>query len=148
MTAPERYRQSMLTREKDFSTSTSGFIGTILSPTTSISPTTENHLNISNRQESSQLNQQIDFQKQTLHFEQKDEFHQKKSHLIQNHFEITSKPRTKNKQKIVSVTDTIVDETQSNSEDDWVLFNLKNNTHFFALYSGVSRSCGIEKSRL
>jgi hypothetical protein len=149
MTAPKRFRRSMVTHEKDFVASTSTFIGPILTPTASISPTIETHSKISNLKETSPPNQLINLQNQTLHFEQKDRFDQKKSQLVQNHFEIVSKLTTKNQQKMINVTKTIVDEIPTNGEDDWVLFKLNNNNHFFAIYSsGVSSSCGIKKSRL
>jgi hypothetical protein len=83
-------------REKNFATSTSALIET---STTNISQTTES-------KESSQVNQLVNSEK---------------SKLIQNHFEIITKTKHTND----NITKTIVDRTQINNEDDWVLFNLK-----------------------
>jgi hypothetical protein len=113
MTSPKRHRQ------KSFATSGSALIETMLTPTASISPSTENHLTISSRKESSQINERIDLPRQTLCFEQNDGFHGE-SKLVHDHIEIISKTTTKNK----DISKTVVDEILSNGEDDWVLFNL------------------------
>jgi hypothetical protein len=113
MTSSKRLRQSMLIREKNFATSTSAFIETKLTSTTNISQSTEN------RKESSEANQLVDSQQQI------DEFHHGKSKLVQDHFEIISKITTKNKHANANTTKTIVDKTQNNNEDDWVLFSSK-----------------------
>ncbi len=101
MSASKRLRQSILTREKTYAASTSALIEPILTSITNISQTTENHLNISNRKESSQVSQSVNLQ------EQRDD-----------KFEIISKTKTKN--KYANITKAIVDETQNNGEDDWV----------------------------
>jgi len=125
MTSSKRIRQSMLMREKNFATSTSAFIETKLTSTTNISQSTENH------KESSEANQLVDSQ------EQIDEFHHGKSKLVQDHFEIISKITAKNKHANANITKTIVDKTQSNNEDDWVLFNSKKKIVIFLLYFQV-----------
>jgi len=110
----------MLIHEKNFATSTSAFIETKLTPTASISQTTENH------KKSSQTNQLVDLQQQT------DGFYSK-SKLIEDHYDIIPKLSTKNKHMNANITKTIVDKTRNNSEDDWVLFNSekKSNTNVF-----------------
>lgn len=109
MNTSKRLRQSILINEKNFATSTSAFI-----ETKSISQTTDNH------KKSSQANQLVDLQQQT------DGFYSE-SKLVEDHYEIISKLLTKNKHMNANITKTIVDKTQSNSEDDWVLFNSEKN---------------------
>jgi hypothetical protein len=106
MSASKRLRQSILTREKTYAASTSALIEPILTSITNISQTTENHLNISNRKESSQASQPVNLQAQ------------RDDKLVHDQFEIISKTKTKN--KYANITKAIVDERQNNGEDDWV----------------------------
>jgi transposase len=107
MNTSKRHHQLRSIEDKNISTSTSAFIET---PLTSISQTIENRLNNLNHQ-------QIDWQ------EQINGFHHKKSRFIQEYFD--NSIRAKNKQTDVNRTKTILNQTQNDNEDDWVLFNLK-----------------------
>lgn len=110
MSTSKRHHQSSLIEDKNISNSTIAFIET---PTTSISQTTDNHLNNLNHQQSSQTNHQlIDWQEHT------NGFHHENSRSIQDHFD-SSRTRTNNKQTNVNR----IDRTQNDNEDDWVLFN-------------------------
>ncbi|CAF2768903.1 unnamed protein product [Rotaria sp. Silwood2] len=113
MAAPKRHRQRILIDNKHFSISPSTVVETLLTPTISISRTTDNHLNISNNKEPIQANQLVDLQQQRDRLD-------KKSKLIQDDFEIISKTITNNKHTNDNITKTIINEIQSNKEDDWV----------------------------
>ncbi|CAF0714221.1 unnamed protein product [Adineta steineri] len=110
MAASKRLHSSLLNREKHISTSTNTFIESLLIPSTSISQTTENHLDILKDKENSQDNQLVDLQQLTFQLKQQQDEKSKLSHET-----------TKNKYKNANITKTIVDETQNNNEDDWVL---------------------------
>ncbi|CAF0714660.1 unnamed protein product [Adineta steineri] len=110
MAASKRLHSPLLTREKHISTSTNTFIESLLIPSTSISQTTENHLDILKDKENSQDNQLVDLQQLTFQLKQQQDEKSKLSHET-----------TTNKYKNANITKTIVDETQNNNEDDWVL---------------------------
>ncbi|CAF0765952.1 unnamed protein product [Rotaria sordida] len=114
MAGPKRLRQRILIDNKNFPISSSTFIETPLTSTISISGTTYNHLNIFNPKESIQATELVNLQQQ-----QRDRFDEKFK-LIQNNFEIIPKTIINNKHTNANITKTIVDETQSNNEDDWV----------------------------
>ncbi|CAF0802994.1 unnamed protein product [Rotaria sordida] len=116
MAASKRLRQRILTDNKNFPISSSTFIETPLTSTISISGTTYNHLNIFNHKESIQATELVNLQQQQ---QQRDRFDEKFK-LIQNNFEIIPKTTINNKHTNANITKTIVDEIQSNNEDDWV----------------------------